>query len=231
MQGTLVCFGDSFTKGKVFDLKDKDFRITAKNFPNLLARGLPLIKVINAGVNDNTTFDALNRIEKDVLAKNPNYVLILFGGNDVRIDWFKLIISGFRDPKSKVSLKDYRVNLIKMVSILRKNTILPILVTLPPIDTSQFLKRLSIAFGTRIISIIKKHSGGKRIKCTYAKYNDAIKTIAKNTKVPIIDLRREMLKFKNWQDFLSQDGAHPSTKGHAFMAKIIADSLNKLIFK
>lgn len=229
MQKTLVCFGDSFTKGKVFDFTDKDFRMTERNFPNLLKDNFPLVRIINAGVNDNTTVDALNRVEKDVLSKNPTHVLIFFGGNDVRIDWFKLIISGFKNHESKVSLKDYKANLIKISDILRKSNICPIFVTLPPIDTSQFLNRLSISFGTRIISIIKKHSGVTRIKDAYSKYNDVIKTVAKKSKIPIIDLRKEMLKYGDWPSLLSQDGAHPSTKGQEFIAKVVAKYLKVLL--
>lgn len=50
-------------------------------FPALLSRELEL-PVINAGVDGDTTADALARIERDVLAHNPRIVIVEFGGND-----------------------------------------------------------------------------------------------------------------------------------------------------
>jgi lysophospholipase L1-like esterase len=40
------------------------------------------MKVINAGVNSNTTLDALKRVEEDVLEHSPRLVIIEFSAND-----------------------------------------------------------------------------------------------------------------------------------------------------
>lgn len=225
MQNILACFGDSFTAGKVLDSKDKDFRMTQYNYPALLEKKFKDIKIINCGVNENTTIDALNRIKDDVLTKHPTHVLVLFGGNDARIDWFKLILSNFKSPKSKVSLLDYKKNLTKIAVILKKQNICPIFLTLPPLAINKFMNRLDLLFGIRFISIVKKHDGPRKVTNTYAKYNQAIKIVAKSNKIPIIDIRKEFLKSKDWRALLSEDGAHPSTKGQRFIADIIAKKL------
>ncbi|TCM87928.1 lysophospholipase L1-like esterase [Paenibacillus sp. BK033] len=38
--------------------------------------------IINAGIPGNNTFDALNRVKKDVILHNPDLVTVLFGAND-----------------------------------------------------------------------------------------------------------------------------------------------------
>jgi len=70
---SIVCFGDSITKGMYVG--------NGKDYPSLLRQKIAW-PVINAGVNGDTTHDALMRIEADVLAHNPRMVIVMLGGND-----------------------------------------------------------------------------------------------------------------------------------------------------
>lgn len=70
---TLVCFGDSLTRGVGAD--------QGEDFPSLLAAALPVL-VVNAGVAGETTADGLRRLERDVLSRDPRVVVVFFGGND-----------------------------------------------------------------------------------------------------------------------------------------------------
>jgi lysophospholipase L1-like esterase len=73
--GTIICFGDSLTYG-TGARKGMDY-------PAQLSK---MIKktVINAGVPGDTTASALRRLERDVLSKKPDVVLITLGGNDLK---------------------------------------------------------------------------------------------------------------------------------------------------
>ena len=42
----------------------------------------PKWKVVNAGVPGDNTFDALNRIEEDVISYKPDFVTVFLGTND-----------------------------------------------------------------------------------------------------------------------------------------------------
>jgi len=73
-QGTaIICFGDSITAG--LEVASQD------TYPAQLSRLLGK-EVINAGVSGDTTRQALRRIERDVLSRNPKLVLVEFGAND-----------------------------------------------------------------------------------------------------------------------------------------------------
>lgn len=72
---TIVCFGDSITAGHGVRPREA--------FPALISERLK-IPVINAGVDGDTTADALARLQRDVLAHNPRIVIVEFGGNDFR---------------------------------------------------------------------------------------------------------------------------------------------------
>ena len=70
---TIICFGDSLTRGLG--------AAPGHDYPSLLAEALGR-DVINAGVNGDTTRDALQRLTADVLARTPQLVIVQFGGND-----------------------------------------------------------------------------------------------------------------------------------------------------
>ena len=71
---TIVAFGDSLTQG---------VGATAGNdYPSLLSERVGF-DVINEGISGNTTEDALNRVDADVIARNPDIVIVFLGGNDI----------------------------------------------------------------------------------------------------------------------------------------------------
>ncbi|MBX3728995.1 MAG: arylesterase [Candidatus Sumerlaeia bacterium] len=75
---TIVALGDSLTQG---------YGLAAhESYPAKLSARLGR-PVINAGINGNTTADALARLDSDVLRHNPRVVLVCLGGNDLRRQW------------------------------------------------------------------------------------------------------------------------------------------------
>jgi lysophospholipase L1-like esterase len=88
---TIVCFGDSITG--VYDHTGG-----RRAYPEMLEIALQKaypkaqVKVVNAGVSGDTTRQALERIEVDVLQHKPQLVTIMFGMNDlvrIPLDEFK----------------------------------------------------------------------------------------------------------------------------------------------
>ncbi len=78
----VVCFGDSITgvyyhSGGRRAYTDMLGIALQRSYPNAK------IKMINAGISGHTTVNALQRIQKDVLAHKPHLVTIKFGMNDV----------------------------------------------------------------------------------------------------------------------------------------------------
>ncbi len=72
---TIICFGDSLTFGTGAD--------PGLDFPSQLSKMISK-PVINAGVPGDTTARALKRLQRDVLSKSPDLVLITLGGNDLK---------------------------------------------------------------------------------------------------------------------------------------------------
>jgi len=70
---TIVCFGDSITFG--YGARP------GEDYPKALGK-IMNIPVINAGIDGDTTPEALKRVKEDVLDRKPLLVIIEFGGND-----------------------------------------------------------------------------------------------------------------------------------------------------
>ena len=70
---SVVCFGDSLTAGYG--------AAEGNDYPTLLSKKINL-PVINTGISGNTTRDALQRLDRDVLAHDPKLVIITLGAND-----------------------------------------------------------------------------------------------------------------------------------------------------
>ncbi|HQE81373.1 MAG TPA: GDSL-type esterase/lipase family protein [Candidatus Hydrogenedentes bacterium] len=69
----IVCLGDSLTSG---------YGATPGNsYPEHLSRLLGE-RVVNAGIEGDTSGDALARLKEDVLSRSPRLVIVLVGGND-----------------------------------------------------------------------------------------------------------------------------------------------------
>ena len=69
---TLVCFGDSITEG-----------VIGASYVEGVRGALPGVRVLNAGVNGDTIFHLLRRVDRDVIAHQPDVVTIMVGLNDL----------------------------------------------------------------------------------------------------------------------------------------------------
>lgn len=72
---TIICFGDSLTSGTGAE--------PGMDYPSQLSKMIAK-PVINAGVSGDTTARALKRLQRDVLSRSPDIVLVTLGGNDLK---------------------------------------------------------------------------------------------------------------------------------------------------
>ena len=75
----IVCLGDSLTEG--YGASKTGSIDRTKSWPAFLQEKVT-VTVENAGISGDTAAEGLARLNKDVLAKDPQMVIILLGGND-----------------------------------------------------------------------------------------------------------------------------------------------------
>jgi len=69
----IIAFGDSLVEGRG--------TTAGGDFVSVLSKRLR-VRIVNAGRSGDTTRSALERLDRDVLSRNPRIVLVLLGGND-----------------------------------------------------------------------------------------------------------------------------------------------------
>jgi len=209
----VVAFGDS-TTAPLAGLKRPYAIALGEDLPN---RGIAAT-VINAGIGGNNTTQARKRLKDDVLDQKPDLVIVQFGINDAMVD----VWTNPPATTSRVSKKDYEVNLRDIVRRIRAGGGQVILMTPNPL---RWVKYLREHFGKPPYRL-DDPQGFTFILRDYA---EIVRQIARSEKVPLVDVYtifEDYGKAKGHAvDDLLGDGVHPNDAGH----KIIAERLLEMI--
>ena len=213
-QLTVVAFGDSTTAP----------REGVTVYPDLLQAHWhahqPRVRVVNAGVRGDHTERALARMALDVLAHVPQIVVLRFGINDSAIDVWETPPA----RTSRVPLEKFRRNLIRMVDTVRAIDGVPILCTPNP-----------LAWDEQTLTLYGKSpylpADADGFNVTLREYVAAIRVIAKEYSVPLVDLDVAFRQYVSeavppWNALLL-DGMHPNDAGH----RLATDCLNPVLDK
>jgi isoamyl acetate esterase len=154
------------------------------------------IEVVNAGVSGNKVPDLQNRLKKDVLDKKPTIVVIYIGINDV---WH-----GEKDPAKGTPKDKFEAGL------------------------KDVIKQVQDA-GAKVIlctpSVIgEKKPGTNALDAKLDEYSDVSRSVAKEMKVPVCDLR------KAFQDYETANNKDDQEKGVLTTDRVhLNDAGNKLV--
>jgi lysophospholipase L1-like esterase len=162
------------------------------------------IEVVNAGISGNKVPDLQRRVEKDVVAKKPTIVFIYIGINDV---WH-----GLNDPTKGTPKDKFEAGLKEVIGKIKDGGAQVILCT-PTV-------------------IGEKKDGANKPDKLLDEYSDISRSLAKELKLPLCDLRKafvENLKENNKEDkdrgVLTSDSVHLNAAGN----KLVAETMLKLL--
>lgn len=191
----VVVLGDSITKGVRPGVKP------AETFASLIAaalrqRGLPA-EVRNVGIGGERTDQALTRLDRDVLALHPRVVTVMYGTNDSYVD---------RGAQTnRLSVEQYRENLVLLVTRLREGGARPVLMT-PP----------------RFARDADPNGLGENPNGRLEPYAQACRDVAREQRVLLVDhyeaWTRATGRGVNLRDWTT-DGCHPNPRGHQELAE------------
>jgi acyl-CoA thioesterase-1 len=192
----VVAFGDSITAANHVDA-DKRWVELVNTWRK--DRG---VHVINSGVGGNTSREGLARIPEDVLAHNPDMVLIEFGGNDAT-----------PNPERHVSLDEFVDNLRSMQEQI--TTSCPsariVLLIFPPIIDNWHTWKGEGTFGQGPDKYVEN-------------YRQATSDYASAHGLALVDidkaLRRAIANSSIGQ-YILPDGIHLTEEGHAVVAEAV----------
>ena len=95
----------------------------------------------NVAVSGNNTYDVLERLEKDVIAKQPDLVIIMLGANDAAIH--KL-----------VDIADYRMNMLEIVERLKESKV--VLVSCPAVEQQKQVNKRNNALLSKYAKVVEE---------------------------------------------------------------------------
>lgn len=173
------------------------------------------VKVYNAGYNGNNTADLLLRLDKDVLSKKPDVVILMIGTNDML------------NQRNKLSIKQYRENYQQLITLIKKKAKL-FMMTIPPVNTDYILARQD-----------PKIYANVGPKALVDSANLIIKELAAKNKCTLIDLNRVLQAcggsttdkeslFQNEANFNINDGVHPTANGYRVIGTAVFEVVNGL---
>lgn len=220
-------FGDSILKGIQINPVNKKYYVNNNIDAEILNKMYP-IHIQNYSSFGCTVKKGSDLLKKR-LAKNLGCDVIImdYGGNDCDYNWKAISEdpAGIHFPNTPVELfsEIYR----GIIDTLKRNNILPILTTLPPLEPQRFfewfcrdLNKENILAWLGDINTIYFHQES---------YSRTVEKIALETKVPLIDLRGAFLKAGNIKSLLCEDGTHPNTSGQKIIASSFYNFANKFI--
>jgi len=222
----VLLYGDSISKGVVYD-EDKGRYITlGANYVTLAQDNLKVL-VQNAAKFGNTILKAITKLPADILRSEPDIVLMEFGGNDCDFNWEEVAKNPSGQHFPKTEFEAFKSTFKEAINSLHEKDIIPILMTLPPIDADKYFKWISQNNAQTAQNILTYLGSVTRIYWWQERYSSAVVTIAQETKTLWIDVRSAFLNHPNFTELLCIDGIHPNEKGHALIAQTITDYLKR----
>jgi len=161
------------------------------------------VEVVNAGVDADTAPLALQRLERDVLARRPDWVVVMLGTNDAGF---------FRPPNGvadtpRVAIAEFEAALREIIQRVRKAGAGVMLCTSLPMSGHYALRNLPA---------YQKHGLNYLVK----QYAEVTRHLAKEFGLPIAEVHETFERHPE-RDALIPDGIHPDPRGQ----RLIADTL------
>ncbi len=186
----IITLGDSITKGVRGGVTAEE--TFAAGLERTLQERGHAVRVTNIGIGGERTDQALVRLEKDVLARRPKIVTIMYGTNDSYVD------RGQTD--SRITAEMYRANLETLVRRLRDAGIRPVLMTEPRWGAAAAV-----------------NGAGEHPNVRLERYLKECRAVATALKVPLVDHYAHWTKAEaagqNLGDWTT-DQCHPNPAGH-----------------
>lgn len=223
---TIVAYGDSITRGIIYDDERSKYSILKENFTSIIEDKIK-VPVYNAGKFGSTIIRGARKMYNDVIKKSPDIVLVEFGGNDCDYNWVDIAKNPNMEYKPNTDIHTFRETLLTMIDTLKTNHILPVLMTLPPLDPLKYFKWIAKEDPSNEKNILQWLGSKDRLFTWHNSYSKMITQVANETGTTLIDVRSEFLKYTDYSKFLCTDGIHPNIEGQSLIASVILNSIKE----
>lgn len=153
--------------------------------------------------------------------------LIESGTNDCDYEWNDVCTKPFSEITQKVPLADFKRIASEMVDTSRENKITPVLVTAPDLAIPYWKEYITRGLDKEKIAQFIGDDPYVLLR-NQEEYMEALRQIAKEKNVQLIDMRVEFRKTSDPMSLMCKDGVHPNIEGHKLMADVFVKLLPEI---
>ncbi|NLM21897.1 MAG: SGNH/GDSL hydrolase family protein [Peptococcaceae bacterium] len=219
-----IISGDSISKGVILDEKRKKYIVSKNNYVSILQQKLKGVAYNLSKFGATITY-GVNKLHKILALQRADFVLIEYGGNDCDFNWDEVANTPEENHCPRTDLNTFEQTLKDTVHFIKAKGIVPILMTLPPLNADLYLKWISKNNPLKEKNILRWLGSVTKIYWWQERYNAVIIKVAEETQTTWIDIRRAFLLQPDFSKFLCSDGIHPNEAGQ----KLIADKILEYI--
>lgn len=220
---TVCVFGDSVSKGVIFDSVQNKYTLLKNSFINMLMHSahIAVDNYSKFGCTVTKGFEVLKKHREDL--SRYDYTVLEFGGNDCDLDWASVSAAPDSVHPAKTPVSVFEKSYSELIDTVKKYGGNPVLLSLPPIDAKKYFAWISR--GLNADNILKFLGDIEFIYRWHEMYNLAVCRLAIEHHVPLVDISSAFLKTGNYQNLICEDGIHPNEAGH----KLISDTISEYI--
>lgn len=224
---SVIVWGDSILKGIISSEDLTQIRPSEINALQMAGEKLAI------EINNKSIYGAHIIKLQSTQTKNLNkgltadIALIESGTNDCDYEWNDVCTKPFSEITQKVPLADFKRIASEMVDTSRENKITPVLVTAPDLAIPQWKEYITRGLDKEKIAQFIGHDPYVLLR-NQEEYMEALRQIAKEKNVQLIDMRVEFRKTSDPMSLMCKDGVHPNIEGHKLMADVFVKLLPEI---
>ena len=224
---SVIVWGDSILKGIISSENLTQIRPSEINALQMAGEKLAI------EINNKSIYGAHIIKLQSTQTKNLNkgltadIALIESGTNDCDYEWNDVCTKPFSEITQKVPLADFKRIASEMVDTSRENKITPVLVTAPDLAIPYWKEFITRGLDKEKIAQFIGHDPYVLLR-NQEEYMEALRQIAKEKNVQLIDMRVEFRKTSDPMSLMCKDGVHPNIEGHKLMADVFVKLLPEI---
>lgn len=224
---SVIVWGDSILKGIISSEDLTQIRPSEINALQMAGEKLAI------EINNKSIYGAHIIKLQSTQTKNLNkgltadIALIESGTNDCDYEWNDVCTKPFSEITQKVPLADFKRIASEMVDTSRENKITPVLVTAPDLAIPYWKEYITRGLDKEKIAQFIGHDPYVLLR-NQEEYMEALRQIAKDKNVQLIDMRVEFRKTSDPMSLMCKDGVHPNIEGHKLMADVFVKLLPEI---
>lgn len=224
---SVIVWGDSILKGIISTEDLTQIRPSEINALQMAGEKLAI------EINNKSIYGAHSVKIQSTQTKNLNkgltadIALIECGTNDCDYEWNDVCTKPFSEITQKVPLTDFKRIISEMVDTSRENKITPVLVTAPDFAIPYWREYITRGLDKNKIAEFIGDDPYVLLR-NQEEYMEAIRQIAKEKNVQLIDMRVEFRKANDPMALMCKDGVHPNIEGHKLMADVFVKVLPEI---